>query len=67
MSLPCSAKDCFMCQLENRQIKESFKFDSRDKIRRKNSKKNTKIIFLINIVIGIVFLLLLFNLFGRKK
>lgn len=67
MSLPCSAKDCFMCQLENRQIKESFKFDARDQIRKKNSKKNTKIIFLLNIVISIVFLLLLFNLFGRKK
>jgi cell division septal protein FtsQ len=62
MSLPCSAKDCFMCQMENKEIKESFRFEDREKIRKRNQTKNRNMIFFLNIIIGIVFLLLVLHL-----
>jgi len=69
MSLPCSVQDCFMCQLENKEIKETFRFDeNRDKTQQKNKYQTSKILWMINIAILIVFLLLIINLcFNRKK
>ena len=69
MSLPCSVQDCFMCQLENKEIKETFRFDTdRDKKQQKSKYQTSKILWVINIAILIVFLLLIINLcFNRKK
>jgi len=68
MSLPCSTQDCFMCQLENKEIKETFRFDAnRDKTQQKNKYQTSKILWLINISILIVFLLLIINLCCNRK
>ena len=63
MSMPCSTKDCFMCQLENKEIKEMFQTDNRRQIRRSNP--NT--LKMLNIMIGVVSILLLFNILISKK
>lgn len=66
MSMPCSTKDCFMCQMENNEIKEMFYVDNR----REESKKYSKshLLKILNMMIGVVALLLLFNiLISRKK
>lgn len=68
MSLPCSTQDCFMCQMENKEIKETFRFDeNRDKKQQKNKYQTSKILWLINIAILIVFLLLIINLCVNRK
>ena len=66
MSMPCSTKDCFMCQMENREIKEMFYIDNSREQKPKYSKAD--ILRMLNITIGIVSLLLIFNiLLSRKK
>lgn len=68
MSLPCSTQDCFMCQLENKEIKETFRFDAnRDKKQQQKKYQTSKILWMINIAILIVFLLLIVNLCMNKK
>lgn len=63
MSMPCSTKDCFMCQMENSEIKEMFYVDNNRT--KPYSKSNT--LKILNVMIGVVSLLLLFNILISRK
>lgn len=68
MSLPCSSQDCFMCQLENKEIIETFRVDTkREQINKKNKSANSRMLFVINVAIFIIFLLLVFSLYSSKN
>ena len=64
MSMPCSTKDCFMCQMENNEIKEMFYVDN-NRQSKPYSKSNT--LKILNVMIGVVSLLLLFNILISRK
>jgi hypothetical protein len=64
MSMPCSTKDCFMCQMENNEIKEMFYVDNNRQSKTYSKSKTLKI---LNVMIGVVSLLLLFNILISRK
>jgi hypothetical protein len=67
MSMPCHSKDCFMCQLENKEIKEMFRVDSNQK-RLKERLMIQYRLTMINYLIVIVGIALLgFYIYSRTK
>ena len=67
MSMPCHSKDCFMCQLENKEIKEMFRVDSN----KKREKERLEIQYrlkMINYFLFIIgFLLICCYIYSRYK
>lgn len=67
MSLPCHSKDCFICQLENKEIKEMFRVESNKKREKERMQIQYRLMMINYLLVIVGILLVACYIYSRKK